>query len=181
MDIKRRTLGAALDHYGLSDRVHAVIIKRTGHDGAENITSSATWAALRMWKFILNGRPLTRAGMCDYWKRTIEVHPLLLKNRPHFENTLLHEVCHALDMLINGTPSRHGSAWQGLMVDFGCKPAATTMIPEVFVEERVKRAWAIWVCQRCGHEASIMRRRKHPVSCYQHPKCGGGQFKTKGT
>lgn len=140
---------------------------------------------LDTWTFRVNGRANSRSGQCRYGRREIEVHEVLMSehNSDNLDHTLLHEIAHAVNKMINGYNDSHGPNWQRIMVAFGCEPRRTTCA-SVSSELRTRKTATMrvvetWECTRCGHEHPIARRRKYPAGMYKHSRCGG-KFKVKG-
>ena len=82
-----------------------------------NRTARLEWArdtmrehGLTGWRLVVNNRAKSRAGLCHYTKRTIEVANFILDNASDamFINTVTHEVAHA----VCGYAAAHGPEWQ---------------------------------------------------------------------
>lgn len=115
---------------------------------------------LQDWHFRLNANK-RRLGVCKFGPRTIEISAYLLVNKgwSEIENTIKHEVAHALA----GFEAGHGPAWQAIAIRLGASPercgASMGVDPTYFVScvcgrqkniprfKRVKRG-AISAC--CG-------------------------------
>jgi predicted SprT family Zn-dependent metalloprotease len=73
------------------------------------------------WKFVWDKRPTGRAGQCRYGRQEIGLSWKIFSieaNRAEAENTILHEIAHAL------TPgAHHGPAWKRVARDIGCSAA----------------------------------------------------------
>lgn len=89
--------------------------------------------------------------------------------------TLLHELAHACDHLVNqsGQPYRqaHGPGWKTWAEAFGIDPQRTGHSPELAQLHR-QRLKPVAICQRCGFV--VMRLRRLPArQKFLHPDCGG--------
>jgi len=89
--------------------------------------------------------------------------------------TLLHELAHACDHLVNqpGQSYRraHGPEWKTWAIALGIDPQRTGHCPELERLQR-QRLKPVAFCQRCGIE--IQRLRRLPAKrIYIHPGCGG--------
>ena len=166
------TVGSALAAFDLEPQVHEGIriMKASG--------PGMVYAKLAEWRFALNGRVLGRWGLCNYTKRTIEVHALLSDHPVDFKATLIHEVAHALDMLVYGCSSHHGARWRSIMRCLGAPPLTThsDAAMAAFVALRERRAYQHWRCTRCGHKVAILKRRKHPAHMYRHGSICRGNY-----
>lgn len=63
-------------------------------------------------------------GSCNYRNMTIIIH---MYSCEHIENeevndTILHEMAHAIDRGVNGVSSGHGYPWKKICREIGCKP-----------------------------------------------------------
>jgi predicted SprT family Zn-dependent metalloprotease len=93
----------------------------------------------------------------------------------NLKQTLLHEIAHACDHLVNqlGRQYRraHGAQWQAWAKAFGT-PAKSCGDSEALKQLYQQRLKLVAVCQRCGAEyrriRAFNRRRK-----YFHAECGG--------
>ena len=109
-----------------------------------------------VWSFRFDNAK-TRAGLCNYTKRTISVSKYLAArgSEAEVEQTLLHELAHALA----GPEAGHGEVWLVLARSLGYTGSRTHDGP-------VAREFARWVGQ-CpnGHEVVRFRRPSRPMSC----------------
>ena len=171
---KRDTVGAALERFGLADEARIAL---------ERLDASDRYDELASWNFVPNGRAASRYGLCRYGSKTIEVNSKILNLPIDLRMTFFHECAHALDSMLNGRSSGHGSAWQYIMAIGFRLPtnrcgAHTAEASEALTQARAKKAVETWICTRCGDENPIMRKRKYPVSMYTHRRCGGN-YKVK--
>ncbi len=171
------TVGMALEHHGLVAEVRACL-ERLEVDNPELL-----YTRLARWSFKMNGRAHRRYGQCDHAAQKIEIHKVLLDHPTDLRKTFLHECAHALDKMIHGRSSQHGGPWQHIMsTGFLLPPTRcgdhTAEASAALSDLRVVKAIETWICTRCGHEASIQRKRKYPAHTYAHNKCGG-RFKVK--
>ncbi|WP_193128091.1 SprT-like domain-containing protein [Gulosibacter sediminis] len=99
----------------------------------------------------------TRAGLCNFTKRTISVSKYLAARSTlaDVEQTLLHEIAHALA----GPDAGHGEVWLVLARSIGYTGSRTHDGP-------VAREFARWhgECPN-GHEVVRFRRPTRPMSC----------------
>ena len=175
----RMTMGEAMDKYGFADEILECckrIIKDVKNDNSQQLYNN-----LRNWSFVLNGKANGRFGCCKYRQRVIEVHPCLLDHMDDFRQTFLHECAHQLDVAVNGYSSHHGYNWKFIMsVGFRLSSqrcGGHTEAAEKAIESS-KKSVETWVCEKCGHEHGIARKRKYPASSYTHSGCGG-KFQVK--
>lgn len=173
LSVGLNSVGAVVEKFGYAEII-LTGLKRLNVKNAEDI-----FKILGSWKFKTNGRAQSRYGQCDYRARTLEVHEKLLEFADDFKMTFLHEVAHALDFLISGRSSRHGDNWKQVMIALDRDPrrcgghsrAAFEALQNAKVN--VRRLVETWVCQKCGREESIFKKRKYPASNYRHIRCGG--------
>jgi len=84
------------------------------------------------------------------------------------EDTLLHEIAHALAYQRFGRAAmNHGPAWQAIAREVGAEPRATCAAGPL------APAPYVLVCERCGEQVGLFRKPKHRASRYRHRKCGG--------
>lgn len=173
-----------LDEFGLSGTVLSGLDKLVGEDKALD-----AWGKLETeWKFVLNHRVTSRIGQCRYpnphgFRRRrlfgeIEIHGLLMAEgrEETRNNTILHEVAHAVNKMLFGTNDNHGPNWKRIMRVFGLRPERCNTNSEVSAllhAKKVKKANLLYACQRCEHEFPAMRKKKHPAEIYTHKRCGG--------
>lgn len=72
---------------------------------------------LENWSFRFDKAKL-RAGMCDYSKKVISISEIYARtaSQSQIENTLLHEIAHALVGHSNG----HNAVWKSKALEIGC-------------------------------------------------------------
>lgn len=176
-----RTVGDVIDQHGFGDTILNAL--------KELNVPNPDWVyqALCRWSFKVNKKATSRYGLCNYTKRFLEVNALILDIPEDFRNTFLHECAHALDKIINGKSSSHGGPWQKIMRAMGLSTSRhsdhTAAAAEAVKAHRAKKAYATWVCNGCGAEAHIMRKRKYAAEDYIHGgKSGcGGNYSVKAT
>jgi hypothetical protein len=107
------------------------------------------------WHFRFS-HSLTRFGLCSYTKKTIFLskHLARLNDLPRVQNTVLHEIAHALV----GSRAGHGPAWRRKALEIGCDGKRTfdetvSLPPRAFVG----------VCPGCRRE--IQRHRRRDLIC----------------
>ena len=172
---KRDTVGAALERFGLADEVRTAL---------ERLNASDRYDELASWNFVPNSKATGRYGLCRYGSKTIEVNSKLLSLPIDLRMTFFHECAHALDSMLNGRSSKHGSAWQYIMAIGFRLPSSrcgdhTAEASEALMQARAKKAVETWICNSCGSENPVMRKRKYPANLYKHTGCGGN-YRVKG-
>lgn len=169
------TIGETLERFALAETVLTGIFRTSELAGVD---PGDVFSQLSRWRFVTNSRVIGRWGQCRYNERTIEVHALLLDHPADLKVTLIHECAHAIDMLVHGTSSRHGSRWRMVMRHLGAAPNTTHSNEAVaaFVALRARRARQHWRCVRCDYTVAILKRRKYPASSYTHTNGCGGKF-----
>jgi predicted SprT family Zn-dependent metalloprotease len=107
---------------------------------------------------------------------------LQFKQSPaQLRETLLHELAHACDHLLNQPGQRyrraHGPGWQSWALAMGINPQRTGHSPELdrLHQQRLK---LVAVCQRCGAEIRRLRRLPDRRK-FIHPGCGGRILPTR--
>ncbi len=180
-----------LDKFDLTGRILTGMDTLVGEDKALD----AFMVLEEKWRFEINHRATGRTGQCIYPygggfdRRTgrrvkprpfgeININYALLKegNEAARDNTILHEVAHAVDVLLNGYCSKHGDNWKRIMVAFGCKTDrcnTNVAVSKDLQIQKARKAKLMYKCRRCEHEFPAMRKKKHPVECYKHNGCGG--------
>jgi len=171
------SVGAALDKHGLVDEVRDCL-ERLFPAVADKV-----FARLQQWSFRTNGDANSRLGLCNYRKKTIEVHSKLMGLPGDLRQTFLHECAHAIDYMVHGRSSGHGTPWQIIMVQgFGLSHRArgghSKEAQAAMLEHKKRRAYQVWECNGCGIEAPVMRKRKYPPESYRCRQCGSN-FKVK--
>lgn len=120
------------------------------------------------WTFSFNKRS-TSLGLCDYNKKEIQFSQLFLPflNRAFVEDTILHEVAHAL------TPgARHGYKWRRVAKSLGAIPERTALLPtEIISAVRASKAKHRITCPTCGITHFFSRKLKHPLRFYRCSAC----------
>lgn len=177
-------LTTILDKFKLSGTVLAGLEKLSNEDRALEIYGKLETE----WRFVLNHRVTSRTGLCRYpnpfgFRRRrmfgeIEIHGLLMKEGREAtrDNTILHEVAHAVNKMLFGTNDNHGPNWKRIMRAFGLAPERCNTDRELSEELQAKRSTKtrlMYACQRCEHEFPAMRRKKYPAEKYTHKRCGG--------
>lgn len=122
------------------------------------------------WRFEINRRLQTTLGRCDYRRRVIEIAEWVWTegHADRVENTLLHELAHALV----GPGRGHGRVWQSMARRVGARPERCARIPR---SATAARPWRYEVhCARCGPLEEGGRMRPFPRGAtYRHRGCGG--------
>ena len=100
------------------------------------------------------------AGGADRGVIRISRHLLTDDRDGRLEDTLLHEVAHAVAFERHGrTAMNHGPLWRAVAAALGGPP----LLPAPY---RL-------VCRRCGASIGLYRRPKHAPHRYRHARCGG--------
>lgn len=101
-----------------------------------------------------------RFGLCSYRRQTISLsaHLVRLNDRSHVENTIRHEVAHA----IAGSKAGHGPIWKQACYVTGADPK------RCYDSDAVEAPVAPWRCE-CpnGHFSVPRHRRKTGLICKQ--------------
>lgn len=112
------------------------------------------------------GRAVRQAGSCNRSRKTITISGSIAKlnSKTEVQDTILHEIAHALAP----RGSQHGSDWQEIAVKVGARPerCMDANLP-------VPPARYIGTCPN-GHTVESIRMRR--CSC---GKCSGGKFNLK--
>lgn len=134
------------------------------------------WETLTTWTFSVNYRATGRLGQCQYRHRNIEVSVVLTKpeHRSKLNNTILHEIAHAVNPMLFGRNDGHGPNWRRIMYAFEERAERRNSDKDVSAdlqERRKAKAKQLWACQKCEQEYPILKRRKYPISSYKCGKC----------
>lgn len=128
--------------------------------------------ALIGWKFEFNTRKRA-AGLCSKREKTIYVSKWLLAQNLNksleFENTLRHELAHALDFEIRGT-SDHGKVWKAIARKVLCTAERCFTSEQISVTATTKYTL---VCDTCNkeikmHKINTTRPRACASCCNEH-------------
>jgi hypothetical protein len=78
------------------------------------------------YKAIVVNKKANYFGQCDYRKKTVCINLHLHKNSSEEQivDTMLHEIAHALDYLVDGKSSGHGTHWKSISGQLGNTPKA---------------------------------------------------------
>lgn len=115
--------------------------------------------ALLGWKFEFNTRKRA-AGLCSKRDKTIYISEWLLMQNLNkaieFENTLRHEIAHAIDFETRGT-SDHGRIWKAIAIRVLCDGERCYTHEQISIKEKTKYTL---VCDNCGKETPKHRRSR---------------------
>ena len=174
-----------LDKYNLTGRILSGMDTLVGEDRALD----AFEILETKWRFEINRRATGRTGQFKYTyasgRGEINISFVLLQegNEVTRDNTILHEVAHAVDVILNGrTAGGHGTNWKRIMEAFGCKAdrcMTNQKVNQDMHEVKIRRAKIMYKCRRCEQAFPAMRRKKHPVEIYKHNGCGGQLYLQK--
>lgn len=131
------------------------------------------------WKFEFNSRKRA-AGLCSKNEKTIYISRWLLEQNLskglEFEDTLRHEVAHAIDFEIRGT-SDHGRVWKLIARQVLCTAKRCYKSEQIAVTETTKYTL---ICDTCGTKSARHKATKRKSACV---KCcnahNGGRFSEK--
>jgi predicted SprT family Zn-dependent metalloprotease len=116
------------------------------------------------WKFQFNDRKRA-AGLCNYTKKTVYVSRWLLKQNLdkafEFENTLRHELAHAMDNAL-GKRSNHGPHWVAVAKHMKCT-GDRCYSPNV-IQIKVTTKYTL-ICDTCGKESPSHKVKKRKTAC----------------
>lgn len=179
-----------LDKYNLSSIVLAGLDRLSNEEKALDI-----WETLEeKWRFKINHKVTSRVGICRPPRNggrrrngsivrprmfgEIEIHGLLTEEGREAtrDNTLLHEVAHAVNPMLFGKCDHHGENWKRVMRAFGLVPERCNTDKEVGAllrAKKVTKAKLMYACQNCEHEFPAMRKKKFPADSYFHRVCKG--------
>ena len=122
------------------------------------------------WCFEFNGRKRA-AGLCSKTKKTIFISTWLLEQNLDralkFEDTIRHEIAHAIDFEIRGK-SDHGQVWKAIARKVLCNAERCYSIKEI--ETKVETKYKL-VCPKedCNFERASHKKR--PEKAKSHPCC----------
>lgn len=116
------------------------------------------------WKFEFNSRRRAM-GLCSKRRKTIYISLWLLKQNlnksAEFENTLRHELAHAIDMEFRGT-SDHSYKWKSIARQVLCSGERCFKSENIKITEETKYTL---ICDNCGREAKKHRKPKRKIAC----------------
>lgn len=114
---------------------------------------------LQYWDIRI-GNARTTAGLCNYSKKQITISLFLAnaRDKNHTEDTILHEIAHALA----GHEAGHGQEWKDICRQIGARPERCFSVSEIPPEKRYK-----WIAQCPAHPETYyqMNRRLHGYRC----------------
>lgn|SRR6267143_2008827 len=113
------------------------------------------------WVFKFDSAP-RRFGVCRHHSKTIGLsrNLTLVNERPAVEDTILHEIAHALVARAHG----HNRVWQAKAIEIGCNGLAKYNAPGREGDVVEYLPWKL-VCPRCSHEKGRARRVNRRFSC----------------
>jgi SprT protein len=140
------------------------------------LTEARTLALMHMHKhgLIIEGwtfkfdNAKSRLGLCSHRRRIISVskHYVTLNDQPLIEDTILHEIAHALC----GHEAGHNWEWKATAKKIGSRGVRQKSANEV---NSVKGKYAM-ICEKCGEIGRRHRwTRTFNVRHYTHRGCGG--------
>lgn len=114
------------------------------------------------WTFSYNKRK-TILGMCAVNKKHISLSSYLISHNhdlPIWEDTILHEIAHAIDFEIRGKTD-HGIIWQNIAKTVGCDPKAYCDHTDI----KIPTGKYTLSCKKCGTESNRNRKAKKKMAC----------------
>jgi predicted SprT family Zn-dependent metalloprotease len=127
----------------------------------------------RGWRFEFNNRK-TSLGLCSHRRKTIYVSIWYLEQHLdkawRFENTIRHEIAHAIDFEIRGT-SDHSNSWKRIAMQVLSMPERCVPLGGEATNKKTSKYTLI--CDNCGKETARHKkitRLKHAcgVCCDAH-------------
>lgn len=119
----------------------------------------------------------TSLGLCVYGEKVVYVSKYFLKqnldNAHEAEDTVRHEIAHAIDQILFGYSDGHGKRWKAIAKQVGATPKATCENAQ-----RDERAKYTLVCPS-GHSKKAYRRPVAGAVCSQCCKVTGYNPKFK--
>jgi predicted SprT family Zn-dependent metalloprotease len=133
----------------------------------------------RNWRFEFNNRKAA-AGLCDFRTKTIYISKWLLfqnlEKSLEFENTLRHEIAHALDFEMRKT-SDHGQIWKLIARQVLCTAERCYKSHQISISTTTKYTL---ICDSCGKNQPSHKIKKRKTAC---GKCcntyNGGRYSDK--
>ena len=129
----------------------------------------------RGWRFEFNSRKRA-AGLCDWSCKTIYLSEYLLRQNLHksmeFENTIRHELAHALDFEMRGK-SDHSRVWKAVAREVLCTAERCYTSNEIGDS---KSKYTL-VCDSCGYKKPSHKIKKRLTACGNCCRAyNGGRF-----
>lgn len=121
----------------------------------------AQWGLIdKGWQFRFNDKPRQRLGCCFYARRIIEVTGWYVdtNKREVVEDTILHEIAHALASIHNRHYG-HGEPWKQWCVALGCMPKSCKVVPQGF-----RSIWGA-TCEMCGRKFGRRTKPRNSRAC----------------
>jgi predicted SprT family Zn-dependent metalloprotease len=116
------------------------------------------------WTFEFNTRKRA-AGLCNYRYKKIYLSEWLLKQNLdkslEFENTLRHEIAHALDFEMGGR-NKHNHIWKAIAKKVLC--TAERCYSSDVIQTKVETKYTL-VCNTCEKESPRHKKPKREVAC----------------
>ena len=130
------------------------------------------------WRFEF-GTKRRALGTCKMSSKIIVLSKWMIENSENgmatWNNTILHEIAHAIDFEIRGT-SKHDWQWRSIALAIGCNGERCSSVTH---KENVKSKYTI-KCNSCGYERVGHKRSKRVeqgrLSCGKCYKTNGGVF-----
>lgn len=116
----------------------------------------------RKWSFTFNTKKKA-LGTCNFGTKIITLSEPLILSNPDMElwdNTLRHEIAHAIDYYIRGK-SDHSNDWKNVGKQIGC---SVDLLKSSIKVNSVMGKYTL-KCNICEHEIQIHRKRKRESAC----------------
>lgn len=116
------------------------------------------------WRFEFNDRKRA-AGLCSFRSKTIYISKWLLEQNLNkgleFENTLRHEIAHALDFKMRGT-SDHSKVWKAVARVVLCTAERCYTSEQISITATTKYTL---VCDTCNKKTPSHKVKKRKTAC----------------
>ncbi len=124
------------------------------------------------WKFKWDKRATKRFGQCRFYHKEIGVSAQLaeLNDAVEVQDTILHEIAHALAKVRGHDDARHSHVWKAICVEIGAKPMQ-------YYSNKIALPRGRWsgVCPKCNQVFERTRKAKNAM--FHRPCNIRGQYK----
>jgi len=110
------------------------------------------------------GKGVRTLGMCRYRRKEIAISKryALHSSLEAIEDTILHEIAHALDFRKYGYSNHHGPKWQQIAKSIGCSGKRCKDSKQVKVGKILTH---VYKCPNCGDKISTLRKIRVETAC----------------
>jgi len=130
--------------------------------------------ALETWT-LESMRTVRRLGDCHYFKRRIRISESNVDPRER-DNTLRHELAHALKNFLALSGTAHGKEWKACARALGADPRASSVRPAFHEQvQRDPRMRVVARCLSCDYEVIQTRASRRNWSSYSCARKVGGR------